>query len=151
VQLSNPPPFPSPPSLWPPSIWLCSDPAPPFFVFVFVFQDRVSLYSPGCPGTHFVDQAGLELRNPPASASEVLGLKACTTTPGAPPFFNHTVKLFRVCIFEAGVVCDVRVCRPEFLYHFISLRQCSPGWPGTQYIDQAGLELTQIYLPVSSS
>ena len=31
--------------------------------------DRVSLYSPGCPGTHFVDQAGLRLRNPPASAS----------------------------------------------------------------------------------
>ncbi|GAB1296956.1 Predicted gene 11032 [Apodemus speciosus] len=30
--------------------------------------------------THFVDQAGLELRNPPASASQVLGLKACTTT-----------------------------------------------------------------------
>jgi hypothetical protein len=40
------------------------------FVFVFlVFQDRVSLCSPGCPGTHFVDQAGLELRNPPAPAS----------------------------------------------------------------------------------
>jgi hypothetical protein len=43
----------------------------------------VSLYSPGCPGTHFVDQAGLELRNPPASASQVLGLKACATTPGS--------------------------------------------------------------------
>jgi hypothetical protein len=28
----------------------------------------------------FVDQAGLELRNPPASASRVLGLKARTTT-----------------------------------------------------------------------
>ena len=26
-----------------------------------------------------VDQAGLELRDPPASASSVLGLKACTT------------------------------------------------------------------------
>jgi hypothetical protein len=39
-------------------------------------RDRVFLYSPGCPGTHFVDQAGLELRNPPASASRVLGLKA---------------------------------------------------------------------------
>jgi hypothetical protein len=26
--------------------------------------------------------AGLELRNPPVSASEVLGLKACATTPG---------------------------------------------------------------------
>jgi hypothetical protein len=37
--------------------------------------------SPGCPGTHFVDQAGLELRNPPASASGVLGLKVCATTP----------------------------------------------------------------------
>jgi hypothetical protein len=39
-------------------------------LFLF-FQDRVSLYSPGCPGTHFVDQAGLELRNPPVSASQV--------------------------------------------------------------------------------
>jgi hypothetical protein len=45
-----------------------------------LFRDRVSLYSPGCPGTHFVDQAGLELRNLPASASRVLGLKACATT-----------------------------------------------------------------------
>jgi hypothetical protein len=43
---------------------------------------RVSLCSPGCPATHFVDQAGLELRDPPASASRVLGLKACATTPG---------------------------------------------------------------------
>jgi hypothetical protein len=46
-----------------------------------VFRDRVSLCSPGCPGTHFVNQAGLELRNPPASASWVLGLKTCATTP----------------------------------------------------------------------
>jgi hypothetical protein len=30
-----------------------------------------------------LDQAGLELRNPPASASQVLGLKACATTPGS--------------------------------------------------------------------
>jgi hypothetical protein len=36
---------------------------------LFVFRDRVSLCRPGCPGTHFVDQAGLELRNQPASAS----------------------------------------------------------------------------------
>jgi hypothetical protein len=60
-----------------------------FLVFCFFcffgggFRGRVSLYSPGCPGTHFVDQAGLELRYPPASASRVLGLKTCTTTPGA--------------------------------------------------------------------
>jgi hypothetical protein len=53
-------------------------------------RDRVSLYSPGCPGTHFVDQAGLELRNPPASASasRVLGLKACATMPGPIKLFE---------------------------------------------------------------
>ena len=39
-------------------------------------RDKVSLYSPGCPGTHFVDQKSA------CSASRVLGLKACTTTPG---------------------------------------------------------------------
>jgi hypothetical protein len=48
--------------------------------FCLVFRDRVSLYSPGCPGTHSVDQAGLGLRNPPAFASRVLGIKACATT-----------------------------------------------------------------------
>jgi hypothetical protein len=53
-----------------------------FFFFLLVFRDRVSLCSPGCPETHSVDQAGLELRNPFASASRVLGLKACATTPG---------------------------------------------------------------------
>ena len=47
---------------------------------IFFFRDRVSLYSPGCPGTHSVDQAGLELRDLPASASQVLGLKAWATT-----------------------------------------------------------------------
>jgi hypothetical protein len=55
------------------------------FVFVFlffVFRDRVSLCSPGYPGTHSVDQASLELRNLPASASQVLGLKASATMPG---------------------------------------------------------------------
>jgi hypothetical protein len=53
-----------------------------FVFFCFVFRDRVSLYSPGCPETHFVDQAGL-LRNLPASASRVLEFKVCATTPGS--------------------------------------------------------------------
>ncbi|GAB1285950.1 Regulator of nonsense transcripts 2 [Apodemus speciosus] len=38
-------------------------------------EDRVSLCSPGCPGTHSADQSGLKLRSLPASASQVLGLK----------------------------------------------------------------------------
>ena len=51
-----------------------------FFSFFLVFRDKVSLCSPSCPGTHAVDQAGLELRNLPASASQMLGSKACATT-----------------------------------------------------------------------
>jgi hypothetical protein len=51
------------------------------FIYLFlVFRDRVFLCSLGYSGTHSVDQAGLELRNLPASASQVLGLKVCTTT-----------------------------------------------------------------------
>ena len=49
-----------------------------------VFRDRISLYS---LGTHPVDQVGLKLRNPPASASRVLGLKACATMPGSVYYF----------------------------------------------------------------
>ena len=75
------PSFPSPKCLSPPDLFfVCLF----FLFFVFFgfafFGDRVSLCSPGCPGTHSVDQAGLELRNPPVSASQVLGLKACATT-----------------------------------------------------------------------
>jgi hypothetical protein len=78
-----------------PSITLLSPSSPSFrlehaalsalpgsFFFFFFFRDRVSLCSSGCPGTHFVDQTGLELGNLPASASQVLGLKACATMPG---------------------------------------------------------------------
>jgi hypothetical protein len=50
----------------------------------FFFFDSISLCSPDCPGTHSVDQAGLKLRNLPASASQVLGLKACAITAQIP-------------------------------------------------------------------
>jgi hypothetical protein len=50
-----------------------------FFGFCF-FPDRVSLCSPGCSGTHSIDQAGLKLKNLPAFASQVLELKVCATT-----------------------------------------------------------------------
>jgi hypothetical protein len=54
--------------------------------------------SPGCPGIHSIDQAGLELRNPPTSASQVLGLKVCTTTPGKNVFFKDLFILFFNCM-----------------------------------------------------
>ena len=59
--------------------------------FGLVFQDRVSLCKPGCPGTHSVDQAGLQPRDLPAS--RMLGLKAYTTTT---QLFFH---LMFVCLF----------------------------------------------------
>jgi hypothetical protein len=68
-----------------------------FFFLVLVFRDRVSLCSRGCPGTHSVDQAGLELRNPPASASWMLGLKACTTT--AWPYFQFFFFFLKIYLF----------------------------------------------------
>jgi hypothetical protein len=46
-----------------------------FGFWVLGFGDRFSLCGSGCPGTHSVDQAGLELRNLPASTSQVLGFK----------------------------------------------------------------------------
>jgi hypothetical protein len=52
-----------------------------FFFFFFWFFET---------GFHSVDQAGLELRNPPASASQVLGLKACATTTWLSELLRHS-------------------------------------------------------------
>jgi hypothetical protein len=46
----------------------------------FDFFETGFLCSPGCPWTHSLDHPGFELRNLPASASQVLQLKACATT-----------------------------------------------------------------------
>jgi hypothetical protein len=66
-----------------------------FFFSFWFFRDRVSLCRPGCPGTHFVDQAGLKVKNPPASASQVLGLKACTATAWQRDTFSLILSLLR--------------------------------------------------------
>jgi hypothetical protein len=59
------------------------------------FFETVFLCSPGCPGTHSVDQTGLEHRNLPASAFQVLGLKASATT--ARLLINSYVTYVVVC------------------------------------------------------
>ena len=69
-------PPPSPPLLPPPPLPLPPPPPPHHHHH----HSRLSLCSPGCLGTHSVDQAGLELRDPPASASRMFGLKVCSTT-----------------------------------------------------------------------
>jgi hypothetical protein len=45
------------------------------------FQDRVSLYSPGCPGTQSIDKAGFELRDPPSSAFTSAGIQGVMPPP----------------------------------------------------------------------
>jgi hypothetical protein len=74
-------------------------------LFFLVFRDRVSLCRPGCPGIHSVDQAGLKLRDPPASASQVLGLKVCATT-------AQQNKAFKVFFFTGWAVV-AHACNPS--------------------------------------
>ena len=79
------------------------------------------LYSPGCPGTHSVDQAGLELRNLPASASRVLGLKACTTTPSPLRIFFFKIYLFYVYEYTVAVQMVVVVSLHVVVGNLVSL------------------------------
>jgi hypothetical protein len=58
------------------------------FIYLFIFETGFLCIVLADPGIHSVYQAGLELRNPPASASRVLGLKACTATPSCFFFFQ---------------------------------------------------------------
>jgi hypothetical protein len=56
------------------------------------------------PGTNSIDQAGLELRNLPASASQVLGLKAWA--PHCPAYVEVSyVKWHSVCISYSTLPC----------------------------------------------
>jgi hypothetical protein len=87
------------------------------FVLFWFFRDRVSLCSPGCPGTHSIDQAGLELRKLPASTSQVLGLKVCATTAWR-EFFTST--------FIQVLGIELRLSRLHGK-HFYLLR--CPKWP----------------------
>ena len=51
-----------------------------FSIFLNFSRLGFSMSIPGCPGTHCLDQAGFELRNLPASASQVLVLKVWAIT-----------------------------------------------------------------------
>jgi hypothetical protein len=84
-----------------------------FFFVLFCFFETGFLCISGCPGTQSVNQAGLKLRNPPASASQVLGLKVCTTTPG-----QLLISCFNICL------C---MCTCSLLQHFRS-KQSMKEW-----------------------
>jgi hypothetical protein len=73
------------------------------FIYLFIylfwyFRDKIFLYCPGCPGTHFVDQAGLELRNLHASASQHAGIKGLPHHGPAPTGPLNFALLLLLCI-----------------------------------------------------
>jgi hypothetical protein len=105
--------------------------------------ESVFKYSLGCPGTHFVDQAGLELRNPPASASRVLGLKVCTTTPDQlEPLIHRDLPFLLDSAGSWACLIGIPGCVGLVLFFQdrVSL--------GTHSVDQAGLYLAEILLPL---
>jgi hypothetical protein len=53
-----------------------------FVWFSMVFRGRIFLCSPGFPGSHSVHHGSIKIRDPPSSASQVTGFKACVTMPG---------------------------------------------------------------------
>jgi hypothetical protein len=123
-----------------------------------VFRDRVSLCSPGCPETHFVDQAGLELRNPPASASQVLGLKACATTPSDDLHLDPSLGTFQKHCGAWGAGWNLLLGKLEMLQsHCPCLRPCggaaSEAWicPVLGNRDLGLVSLTGILKPVMQS
>jgi hypothetical protein len=101
-----------------------------FCLFGLVFRDRVPLCSPGCPGTHSVDQAGLELRNPPVSASQVLGLKAC-----------EWLQLLSLC--SCSLRSSVSV---GFIVYCLQSKR-SPEWTASQWLGQA-MAAVQVLQPI---
>lgn len=89
--------------------------SPFLFIIIFVFQDGVSLSkSPKCPGTCFVDKAGLKLGDLPSSTFQVLGLQAFATTLGLctaqdpPKGFTHARQAFYLLsyVYSAQLFCS---------------------------------------------
>ena len=78
-----------------------------FFSPLFFQKPRfLSVCSPGCLVTQFVDQAVLKLRDPPASVFWVLGLKAHATT-----VWLNVVCVYSMCMYEWALELSVLLFR----------------------------------------
>jgi hypothetical protein len=104
-----------------------------YCIFIFlVFRDRVFLCSPGCPGTHSVDQAVLQLRNLPASALQVLGLKACATTASLIHLFLKQNLTVSVASLELTISSGWRQTHRDLsasVSRVLALKECTPPCP----------------------
>ena len=101
-----------------------------YFSGFFFPPDRVCLYSPGCPGTHAVDQASLRQGDPLASAFQVLGLKAWTTS-------IRLILLSYLFIFfkqqQQQTPCCVAQASREFRILLLKPPKCWDDWRSLPY------------------
>jgi hypothetical protein len=88
-------------------------------LFCFVFSDRVWLYRPGWPGTH---------RDPPTSASQVLGLKVYTSSPSV--FTAWQFNLFKKLVL-AFLCFSIAFVHPILSFWFGPCGLRSLLWTGT--------------------
>jgi hypothetical protein len=77
---------------------------------------EITYYGLGSLGIYCVDQAGLELTVPPASASQVLGLKVFVPHTG--PIFDLFVVDLLIRLIVCVVVC-LLIVNPSLLYSFV--------------------------------
>ena len=84
-----------------------------------------TLYTPGCPRTHSVDQAGLKLKDLPAFASQMLGLKCVPPPRGFTPLlqlkphinFSVSKCSFSLLLYLVSGLNSSKCCNSSVLPH----------------------------------
>lgn len=71
-----------------------------FLVAIYLFIEKVSLCSLDCPGTCSIDWADLELRDLPAVASQVLGIKGVHPMAGSWPYLCASILKASTRLFD---------------------------------------------------
>lgn len=101
----------------------------------------VSVCSPDCPGTYYVDQTGLNSRDSAASVSPTLRLKVCTTMPSrkcSSLTFPTSQMFFTRCTIRFGVswnalalhsMCLCSLLLPSILHVTLLSQQAGPRLP----------------------
>ena len=101
-----------------------------------LFRDTVSLYSPGCPQTHYVAQAGPQTCNLPVSTSTSLGFDSVLV------IYSLGAVLVRVSIPGQNIMTKKQLGRKGFiqltlLHCYSSLKEVRTG---TQADQEAGAD-----------
>ena len=110
--------------------------------FLFLFLYKVSLCSPDIPRTLCKSGCLWTIWDPPASASHVLRLKVCPTTSSCE--HKSWCFIFVLCrwLDSHCMWCDFVVVALFCFVFWDRVSLCNSfGYPGTLFVDQAGLKL----------